>query len=170
MVKNVGRLMGVVATEAERDLQVDVRTMLTGVRKSTPILYTIPELIVSRSKKRHEWAAWCDDILDEEHQAVMTTLIQEGLLAEIHRWGLAPGMTSLGGVTVINPGREKPIVPAEGPRGMGRLRVQFVAPWDLDGEFFVGHHTLMGYGLVIKGGAVGAQPADSSNEEDKGSI
>jgi len=164
LVEHVGRLMGVVAAEAGRDLVVDVRTAEIGFRKSGPVLYTIPRLIVERSSgaAARRWGQWRDDDLNAAQRESLRSLVEQGLLGELHRWGRASALEFLSGLQIVDDGKPMPIVPAEGPRGMARLGVRFVAPWEIDGELFVGHNTLLGYGLVIKAAVLAGAKTDAA--------
>lgn len=152
LVDHIGRLMSAMAAEAGRPLRVDVRTAEVSFRASSPVLYTIPKLVLERSSgaSARRWGQWQDAELAEQQKDGLRIVVEQGLLQELHRWGRAGALSSLSGLRIVDYGRPLPIVPAEGPRGMARLGVKFVAPWEIDGELFVGHHTLLGLGLVLK--------------------
>ena len=149
MTEHVGVLLGVVADIAGQVMAVSPSA--TGV-SSTPAgrrLFTIPALIVERSKKSADWNAWKTDRLDEPMLARMSDLIRDGIRSELRNWGAGDFSAP---IIITNPGRPMPIVPESGPRGMGRLGVKFLARQDLSGQLFVGAHTLLGYGRVLRGG------------------
>jgi hypothetical protein len=166
LVEHIGRLMSAVAAEAGRALAVDVRTSEVSFRKSSPVIYTIPKLVLERSSgaSARRWGQWQDVELADPQKDALHSVVEHGLLQELHRWGRASALSSLQGLRILDYGKPMPIVPAEGPRGMARLGVKFVAPWMIDGELFVGHHTLLGYGLVIKSAVLPAAAVDVVGE------
>lgn len=166
LVEHIGRLMSAVAAEAGSDLAVDVRTSEVSFRKSSPVIYTIPKLVLERSSgaSASRWGQWQDAELGDSQKEALRTVVDQGLLQELHRWGRASALSSLLGLRILDYGKPMPIVPSEGPRGMARLGVKFMAPWDIDGELFVGHHTLLGYGLVIKSAVLRAAAVDGEGE------
>lgn len=149
MTEHLGSLLGVVADIAGQVMAVTPVSDAVASNSGGRRLYTIPTLIVERSKKSCDWAVWKPEHLDEAQHTRMSALILGGIQAELRIWGVDD---TLAPIIIVNAGRPMPIVPAAGPRGMGRLGVQFVMQQDLDGQLFVGAHTLMGYGRIMRGG------------------
>lgn len=179
MLGHVAPLMECMAAIGKSVLEVDPVVMVPRVGASGkttkaeaagttatafgPTLYVIPRLIVAKAKSKAPWSAWQQPDLDAETQAQMKDLIAEGLRSEMKAWDLDAGfMQSL---TLIDAGRPMVISPAEGPRGLARLGVKFMANATLEGDFFVGHHTLVGHGHIVRGGTTGSKTATSTQAE-----
>lgn len=154
MLKNMSAIFKAVADEAGKMLAVDLAdtvTNCTPLQGTGRCLYTIPRLIVANSKNSSKWDAWRVDVLTEGQLEEIANLVRCELANELKRWGICDYPS---GVVLIDGGRPMPIIQGDGPRGMARLGVRFIAPWQLDGDFFVGKLTPMGFGVIKRGGMV----------------
>lgn len=170
MVDHMGELLAEVSNFAGKLLQVDPKTLVPGFRAGPRSAYAVPRLIVQRADKNDKWERWLPDELGQVEKDAIQALIADGVAAELKRWGLIGESFSPGGIIVTDYGHAMPITPAEGPRGIARLGVRFIAPWQIDGEIFVGLHTLQGHGLVYRRGelnvAQAATPAGTRIHEE----
>lgn len=163
MTTHMGVIMGAMASIGGEQMPVDLQDGPVNVSSSPRMLYTIPTLVVAKAKgPQSDWSAWKNDPLGENQQAEMRRLIQTGIESELDTWGVKWWANE---IVIIDAGNPMPIGAghgAQGPRGMARLGVRFIAPWHIDGQLFVGHHTLLGYGLIKRGGQLREAEASSS--------
>lgn len=131
-------------------MSVDIKTAPVHVASSPMTLYTIPCLIVTKSK-RHDWSSWRDATLSEEQRSFVTQMIRASIESELKAWSVD---WQASGIQLIGDGSPMVIVVSQGPRGIARMRVRFVAPWHIEGELFCGKLTPMGYGLIKRGGQI----------------
>jgi hypothetical protein len=168
LTDHMGEVMEVVAGCAGRPIPVDPRLKSPCVSFKGRHTYYIRNLIVARARKNSPWDEWRADELSDEKREELSALIAADISKELRAWGAIGKENSVGGVILTGVGRPMPIVPSSGPRGLARIGVSFIAPWAIDGDLFAGHHTLMGHGLVKRGGEVGkptpvAAATDASN-------
>ncbi len=165
--KHMGDVMGVIGSLAGRVIPVDSRSVVPHVRFSGRHLYYVRTLVVSRGRKSSDWDEWKAEELGDAKREQLAQVLAEGIRSELLRWSAIDADVSMGGLIVTDVGRPMPIVPSSGPRGMSRIGVKFIAPWAIDGHVFAGVHTLMGYGLVKRGGQLNA---NGDAQEDKTSF
>lgn len=154
MQSNMSRLFAAVADEAGQMLAVDLNDMAPSFEPypgAARGLYVVPRLVVANSKRNSDWDVWRKDELTPAQMEQLKQVIEGDLAKALAVWGI--NATQLG-VVVIDGGRPMPIVQGDGPRAMARLGVKFISPWQLDGEFFVGKLTPMGFGVIKRGGIV----------------
>lgn len=154
MSANEGRLMSVVAGIAGQVIPVNPEFADLDINEDKHWLYTIPELVVE--KKQGDWSKWRIEELADEQRTRITHVIREGLAHGLAAWGLEFDHAILDKIRLISDGKPMILVNSDGPRPMARLRVQFIAPFRLDGNVFVGGFPMMGHGKVIRGGQVNA--------------
>ncbi len=159
----MSRIFAAVADEAGQMLAVDLNDAMPTCEPHVDAargLYVVPRLVVANSKRGSDWDAWRKDELTHAQMEQLKQVIESDLVKELAVWGI--NVTQLG-VIIIDAGRPMPIVQGDGPRGMARLGVKFIVPWQLDGEFFVGKLTPMGFGVIKRGGLVGHTAPINSN-------
>jgi hypothetical protein len=164
--EHMGEVMGAIGSITGRVIPVDSRSAVPRVRFSGRHLYYVRTLIVSRGRKSSDWDEWKAEELGDAKREHLAEVLAEGIRSELLRWSAIDADVSMGGLIVTDVGRPMPIVPSSGPRGMSRIGVKFIAPWAIDGHVFAGVHTLMGYGLVKRGGqlnATGAAEGDKTS-------
>lgn len=154
MSAHIGELLSVLASIAQRPVAVDPKTLDVRFRVGGNHLYFVPSLVVEKSRRGVDWSKWQTEKLDEALTAQVAATIESGITTELRRWGVISASFDVRGVVVIDPGRPMPIVRESGPRGMARLGVRFIAPWALEGAMFAGAHTLLGHGIVHRGGQI----------------
>lgn len=154
LASHMGEVMQLVADVAGRPIAVDARQQRPGVSFRGRHLHYIRNFIVARARKSAPWDEWRTEDLSAEKREELARMIGKGVSEELRRWSALGEANSVGGVIITNVGRPMPIVPNSGPRGLARIGVSFIAPWAIDGEMFVGEHTLLGNGLVRRGGEV----------------
>lgn len=170
MTSHMGEAIGLVANAAGRPIPVDARRHKPAISFKGRHVYYIRNLIVAKARKSATWDDWKADVLSDEKRDELARLIGEGVSKELRKWSVLGEKNSVGGVIVTGVGRPMPIVPASGPRGLARIGVSFIAPWAIDGDLFVGEHTLMGHGLVKRGGevrAAGVEPSAVSGAQQQ---
>jgi hypothetical protein len=160
--QHMGDVMGLVAGHAGRPIPVDAKLREPAISFKGRHTYYIRNLIVAKARKSSPWDGWRDEDLSAEKRDEMAQMICEGISKELRRWSVLGAENSVGGVIITDVGKPMPIVPWSGPRGLARIGVSFIAPWAIDGDVFVGQHTLMGNGLVKRGGEVGKAAADAA--------
>lgn len=164
MTTHMGAIMAAVAGIGGQLIPVDLRDGPVHVASSPRTLYTIPRLVVAKAKgPKSDWSAWKNDSLGDEQQAELLRLIQAGIESELDTWGVK---WSANDIVIVDAGKPMPIGSVngtEGPRGMARLGVRFIAPMHIEGQLFVGHHTLLGYGLIKRGGQIPATETRTSS-------
>lgn len=146
--------MSVVAGIAGQVIPVNPEFADLDINEDKHWLYTIPELVVE--KKQGDWSKWRIEELADEQRTRITHVIREGLAHGLAAWGLEFDHAILDKIRLISDGKPMILVNSDGPRPMARLRVQFIAPFRLDGNVFVGGFPMMGHGKVIRGGQVNA--------------
>jgi hypothetical protein len=144
-------LMSAVADLARQVLPLRPEFVDWSAQEASVTLYTLPELVVA---KKSVWDAWRKDVLDEERRSALKSLIQDGLRGSLGRWGLSLPDVLLDAIRVIDEGKPMPLVKEDGPRCMARLRVQFIAPFAIEGNLFIGGLPMLGYGKVLRGGLI----------------
>lgn len=168
LIDHMAEVLGVVSDFAGQMLQVDPKMLVPGFIGGTRYAYAVPKVIVQRADKKDKWARWLSNQLEQSEKDELQGLITAGVAAELKRWEVIGESFSPGGIVIVDYGRAMPIVPADGPRGLARLGVRFIAPWQIHGEVFVGLHSLLGYGLVHRRGELGS--ASSVRIADEESI
>lgn len=147
-----------IATMAGQMIPVDIKSAPVAVITSPMTLYTIPTLVVMKGRK--PWDNWRGQDLDDQHQNEMKELIRAGISSELKSWGID---WDASGIHLISNGRPM-VLSGDGPRGMARLGVRFVAPWHIEGELFVGHMPYLGCGILKRGGRVHASTQPTAAE------
>lgn len=152
MHENLGEVMESVANIAGKELAVTpVQTQVVTQISSERHLYKIPRLVVERAKRTSNWEIWRKPDLDLDQRERLTEIVRASLSDELKAWGCNSIDVP---ITLVSDGRPMPISPMSGPRGMARLGVTFITPLRIDGTLFAGLHTLMGHGVVHRGGKV----------------
>jgi len=159
MAENMCQVMALIAAQAQRPLPVFPNLVTPGMSSTGRHLYYIRTLMVARARRSVPWDGWLTEELNEDKRDELAKLIADGISIELQRWSVLVHGRALSGVVVTDVGKPMPIVPSSGPRGLARVGVKFIAPWSIDGDVFAGQHTLMGYGLVRRGGEVDKTPA-----------
>lgn len=144
-------LMGIMADVANEIIPLRFEFSDMAARPSKATLYTIPELVV---EKKGSWEAWRKPDLDEQHQDAIRSIIKRDLQVALGRWNMQLPEDLVDAIRVIDFGRPMPIVHEEGPRGMARLHVRFIAPFAIDGNLFIGGFPMLGHGKVLRGGVI----------------
>lgn len=152
MQENLGEVMECVANIAGKELAVTpLQTQVMAQITTERHIYKIPRLVVERAKRTSNWEIWRKADLDIDQRERLTEIVRASLSDELKSWGC----NSLDvPITLASDGRPMPITPQNGPRGMARLGVSFIAPVRIDGALFAGIHTLMGHGALHRGGIV----------------
>jgi len=121
------------------------------IKPAEPTLYVIPELIVA---KKGGWDVWRANELPSEQQQSLNRIIQKGMNDALGQWNMIITESLLHSIRLIDQGQPMPLVNGDGPRSMARLDVRFIAPFAIDGNFFIGGFPMLGHGKVLRGGAI----------------
>lgn len=147
---NMAPVMRAMANVAKQLLPIDIKSAPVHVASAPMTLYTIPTLIVAKSKGQ-DWSPWGGPSLSEQQRAQLTDIIRASIESGLKAWSMD---WQADGIQLIGDGRPMVISADQGPRSMARLGVRFVAPWHIEGELFAGKLTPMGCGLIKRGGVV----------------
>lgn len=147
---NMASVMRAMASVANQLLPIDIKTAPVHVASAPMTLYTIPTLIVAKSKGK-DWSPWGERALSDDQRNQVTDIIRSSIESELKAWSVD---WQASGIQLIGDGLPMVISADQGPRSMARLGVRFVAPWHIEGELFVGKLTPMGHGLIKRGGVV----------------
>lgn len=138
----------IIATLAGHIIPVDIKSTPVAIAPAPMTLYTVPTLVVAKGRK--SWDEWRVQDLSDIQKLVIKESIRSDIEAELKAWGID---WEASGLHLIDAGRPM-VLSKQGPRGMARLIVRFVAPWRIEGELLIGHLPYLGNGIVKRGGQV----------------
>lgn len=140
-------LMQAVANVAGELLEVEHKCVTPRISSDADAwLHRIPKITVC-TKKTKDWAPWRAEKLTDDLKEQLTQAISDGITASLAPWG---NCAILGKIILVDEGRPMVISHATGPRMLVRLGVKFITKWSVEGAIFVGEHTYLGNGRVMR--------------------